>query len=694
MEPQAERRLAAILTGDVVGYSRLMAQDEDDTIRTLRAWREQVAALISEHRGRLVDFTGDNFLAEFRAARDAVECALEIQRVLEARNAALPEARRMRFRIGAHLGDVRGEGDRVYGDGVNIAARLQALAEPGGLCLSAMVVGAVKGLALDLEDIGEQTLKNLPNRVRAYRARPASLPAAPVESPESKSTRRKRTMLGGAIALAALSIAAVVWTRARDASSEANAPLAAEKRAPVTIAVLPFVNLSEDPNQTYFAEGLSEELINALAQNPGLKVVGRTSSFAFKAQNLGIDVIGERLGVANVLEGSVRRDGHVLRITAQLVDARDGFHLWSDTYDRELADVLDIQRDIALAVARVLEVELGLAAEPRQGGTRNAEAHARYLVGKALFWQHTSQSTERAIAELEAALELDPGFALAWIELSYAYGGRSRDPLHRERALASAADAAQRAQELAPDFWRTQAARGWAAMSFHDFIGAERAATRAIELRRAGGDDAADLDLANFLLNMGRPSEQLRELELLRHHDPLVSAAIPLLLLGRKADAVAEYERVRRLGSGIDAPFELALAANETDPKAMQAIAPRFTETPTGRDLLGPREEVLARLRRQLTSPDETSRSLGAIRAIAAEQHGDLDLAIGFLRREYLPPGFGAYYLIWHPGLRETRATAGFKDFVRELGLLAMWRETGKWGDFCRPLGQDDFVCN
>ncbi|HEY8120858.1 MAG TPA: adenylate/guanylate cyclase domain-containing protein [Myxococcota bacterium] len=690
MPPEADRRLAAILSADVAGYSRLMADDEDATIRTLRAWREQVATLIAEHRGRLVDFTGDNFLAEFPSARDAVECALEIQRVLESRNVALPDARRMRFRIGAHLGDVRVEDGRLFGDGVNTAARMQQLSEAGGLCLSAMVVEAVRGkIALDLEDLGEQALKNLPNRLRAFRVPPAAIHEAP-SSQRARSTLAWMTVLAGAVLAAA-----VLVTRTRDLGTEAplGEPVTAERHAPVTLAVLPFVNMSDDASQTYFAEGLSEELINVLAQTPGLKVAGRTSSFAFKGQGLGIDVIGKRLGVDNVLEGSVRRDGNVLRVTAQLVNARDGFHLWSDTYDRELADVLRIQREIAEAVAGVLEVKLGLDAVGARHGTADPAAHVHYLVGRALFYQHTPQTTEGAIAELESALSLDPGFSLAWVELAYAYGGRSRDPLHREEALKRMAAAAVRAHALAPDGWRSEAVRAWVAMSFLDFTEAELAMERAVALRQATGSEDISFDLANFLINVGRPNEALAELTRLRRHDPLTSASLSLLALGRKAEAIAENQRVRELGAPRDGIFELSLAMQATDAHAMSAIAPGFADTPLGRALLGPREAALARLRERLAAPNEAARGANALNAMVAERHGDLDLALAFLRREFLTPGFGSFFLIWHPGLQNTRATPGFRGFVRELGLEAMWRQTGKWGDFCRPLGADDLAC-
>jgi adenylate cyclase len=320
MPPQAfERRLTAILSADVVGYSRLMRDDEDLTIRTLTGHREMMATLIDHNNGRVVDSPGDNLLAEFYSVTQAVDCAVEIQRELAERNTELPEDRRMEYRIGVNLGDVVKEGTRIYGDGVNIAARLESMAEPGGICISGFVYNQVKNrLKLEYEFIGEQFVKNIKEPVPVYRV--LSFPGAAAHRViEAKKAAAKETL----------------------------APSFQDKPS---IAVLPFVNMSNDPEQEYFSDGMTEELISALAKVEGLKVISRTSAFYFKGEHVDLHMVGEKLKVENVLEGSVRKSGNKLRITAQLINVANDTHLWAESYNRELTDIFDIQEEISQAI--------------------------------------------------------------------------------------------------------------------------------------------------------------------------------------------------------------------------------------------------------------------------------------------------------------------------------------------------------
>jgi adenylate cyclase len=294
---QAERRLAAILSADVAGYSRLMAEDADATIRAVTARREQIELNVRQHRGRLVDFTGDNFLVEFGSAVEALECAVEIQRVLAALNAELFPERKMEFRMGLHLGEVRAQEGRLFGTGVNVAARLEGLAEPGGICISSEVHGQVENeLDLGYEDLGEQSVKNIPKPVRVYRVR----------------------LDGGQ-------------------SAAAQAPLHPLVPDKPSIVVLPFYNMSDDPEQEYFADGITEDLTNDLASAPDLFVIARNSAFTYKDKQVRVEQVGRELGVRYVLEGSVRWARDRVRVTAQLVDATTGRHVWSHRYDRELS---------------------------------------------------------------------------------------------------------------------------------------------------------------------------------------------------------------------------------------------------------------------------------------------------------------------------------------------------------------------
>ena len=403
-----ERRLAAILSADAVGYSRLMAEDEARTVATLQAYREQVSMLVRQHRGRLVDFTGDNFLAEFPTASGALECGLEIQRVMVARNAAMPPERRMDFRIGIHAGEVRVEGERIYGTGVNVAARLETLAPPSGVCISGVVLEQVRrqpGLAF--RDLGPQHLKNLPDPVHAYAVDPA--------------TRPPRTVAVGS-----------------------DAP---------SVAVLPFVNMSPDPDQEYFADGMAEELINALAQVPGLRVIARTSAFSFKGRHADVGEIGRRLDVATLVEGSVRKMGNRLRIAAQLIDVCGGHHLWSEVYDRSLDDVFEIQDEIARTIVRTIRPKLlGDEAGPLVvRPTESQAAYELYLRAGERLARFDRWDTRTAIEMLKDATALDPGYADAWARMAAAYAqigfGFEPESDWRERAE----EAVRRAFELDPD---------------------------------------------------------------------------------------------------------------------------------------------------------------------------------------------------------------------------------------------------
>ncbi len=389
-----------------------------------------------------------------------------------------------------------------------------------------------------------------------------------------------------------------------------------------------------------------------------------------------------------MLVGSVRRAGNDLRITAQLISVADGFQLWSGTYDHKLDDVFAIQRDIATAVAKALSLELGI--DPRDfafGGTQNATAYAHYLRGRTIIFQQSADTLERGNSELEQAVDIDPDFARAWVELSYSYGMRARDPAHTEEALADMARAAARAVALAPGLRETQEAQGWVLLSYHDFVAADRAFEMALDLPKLGEGRQGN-SIAAYLAQVGRLTESLAEHRLSQRIDPLYLVEPWLLYyLGRREDAVAEWERNKELQPGYG---DQMLWLDMEDPAAMNA---RLARTPLA-GLWGSPDEFLAVLRpgRDAEIP-RFRRGTLAVLARYAAHHGDTDLALEYLRAEYLSDGFGAYFMIWSPALREVRTTPGFKSFVRDLGLLELWRTTGKWGDFCRPIGDDDLEC-
>ncbi len=320
----ATRRLAAILSADVAAYSRLMAEDEDHTVRTLTEHREAVAKLMPRFGGRVVDFSGDNFLAEFPSAVNAINCAVELQESISVRNAGVEPKRRMEFRIGAHLGDVRVDGERIYGDGVNIAARLENLAGAGEICLSGAVYDQVQRL-LDLpyEDLGDQVFKHIPDPVRAYRIRPRAGSGEP-------GSEEPHATAGGAAAPGRIQ----------------------------SLAVLPLENLSDDPEQEYFADGMTEALIADLAKISALRVVSRTSVMQYKRVRRPLPEIAKQLNVDGVIEGSVIREDDRVRITVRLIDARRDHHLWAGRYERYLRGILALQNEIARTVAEQIQLEL------------------------------------------------------------------------------------------------------------------------------------------------------------------------------------------------------------------------------------------------------------------------------------------------------------------------------------------------
>jgi adenylate cyclase len=372
------RRLAAILAADIAGYSTLMGEDEASTVRDLKAHQAVVLPMITEHGGRIIDTAGDGILAEFSSVLNAVECAVTIQRTMAQRNAGVEETRRMHFRIGLNQGDIVFDDARVYGDGVNIAARLETIAEPGSICISRKVYVEISGKTrLAFIDLGEHRLKNIAQPVRVYRIQ------------------------GEYLAL--LDVPAVGVGPALPSPDKPS------------IAVLPFTNMSGDPEQEYFADGMVEEIITALSRIRWLFVIARNSSFTYKGRAVDVKQAGRELGVLYVLEGSVRKAGNRIRITAQLLDATTGAHLWAENFDGTLGDVFELQDNVASSVAGVIEPTLQAAEQRRsaQRPTDNLTAYDLYLQAKAHSESWEKEETMRALELVERALERDPNYGSA-----------------------------------------------------------------------------------------------------------------------------------------------------------------------------------------------------------------------------------------------------------------------------------------
>jgi adenylate cyclase len=419
---EVKRKLTAILSADVKGYSRLMGEDEKGTVRTLNVYKEVMTNLIQQHRGRVVDAPGDNVLAQFASVVDAVECAVEIQKELKTRNADLPENRRMEFRIGVNLGDVIEDGEQILGDGVNIAARLESLSDAGGICISGTAYDQVENkLSLGYEYLGEQTVKNIAKPVRVYRVLMEPEASGKVIGEKKVKPRQwQRTMIGLVAAVILVIAAFVSWKLFIPPASQKEVASIDKMAFPLpdkpSIAVLPFANMSEDPKQEYFSDGITEEIITALSKSPKLFVIARHSTFTYKGKLVKVQQVAEELGVRYVLEGSVRKSEDRVRITAQLIDALKGHHLWAERYDRTMKEILAIQDEITKKIVTALQVKLteGEQAVIYAKGTDNLELFLKIMEANWLLLQSTKEGVIKARQLLEEAISLDSNNALAY----------------------------------------------------------------------------------------------------------------------------------------------------------------------------------------------------------------------------------------------------------------------------------------
>ena len=430
-----ERRLAAILSADVVGYSRLMGVDESGTLARLKTHREEIIdPKIAGRHGRIVKLMGDGVLVEFASVVNAVQCAADIQRAMADRNADVAEERRIELRIGINLGDIIVDGDDIHGDGVNVAARLQEMAEPGGTCVSGVVFDAAKDkLDVGFKDLGPQALKNIAEPVRAYRVLPRSA-AVVGERAATKPARPRRWAIpaGAAVVVIAVAAGVVIWQepwveRVEPASVELMAFPLPDKPS---IAVLPFTNMSDEPGQEWFADGMTDDLITDLSKNPALFVIARNTSFQYKGQAVDVKTVAEELGVKYVLEGSVRRADGQVRINAQLIDAITGGHVWAERYDGRMKDIFALQDKVTRQIVAAMAGEL--TPDEERGAviaeTDSVEAYDAFLQGWERLGLFTPENLASAVSSFEKAIELDPeyGRAHAALALSYLRAVRTR----------------------------------------------------------------------------------------------------------------------------------------------------------------------------------------------------------------------------------------------------------------------------
>jgi adenylate cyclase len=428
---RVERRLTAILAVDVAGYSRLMGADEEGTLAQLKAHRrELVDPKIAEHRGRIVKTTGDGWLAEFASVVDAVRCAVEIQRDMAGRNAGVPPDRRIEFRVGINLGDIISEEGDIFGDGVNVAARLEALAEPGGICVNRAVRDQVRDkVDLAFEDLGEQQVKNIARPVRAYRVVIDAAVGLAAAAALGRRRQVPRWVIAAGIAGLVLgaSGAAAFWRlyQPHHVAPTAASPSATPPALPdkPSIAVLPFANLSGDPAQDYLSDGLTDNLVDALAQNPGLFVIARNATQVYRGEAVAPRAVAKDLGVRYVLEGSVQKSGDHIRVTAQLIDTVNDYHLLSQKYDRNLTNLFALEDDLSLQIAGALDVQLrgGTIARALAHGTRNLEAWEDLVKASQTYFRFNPADVDEAQKLAQRAVDLDPNYVAAWQFLAFSY---------------------------------------------------------------------------------------------------------------------------------------------------------------------------------------------------------------------------------------------------------------------------------
>ncbi len=632
---EVKRKLTAILSADVKGYSRLMGEDEEGTTHTLNAYREVMNVLIQHHHGRMVDATGDNILAEFASVVDAVRCAVEIQKELITRNEELPENRRMEFRIGINLGDVIEEEGKLFGDGVNIAARLESLSEAGGICISGTAYDQVENkLSLGYQYLGEQTVKNIAKPVRVYRVMMEPEAAGKVIGEKKAKPRQWQTTAIGLLVTVIVVIAAIViWkfymipaSQPEVVSKEKFTVAQPEKPSPTvtppsapsaepkpiekialpspekvtkptappapkvevaskekmalplpdkpSIAVLPFTNMSGEKELDYFSDGLAEGIINGLAKSDRIFVIARNSTFTYKDKPVKVKQVAEEMGVRYVIEGSVQQERNRVRITVQLIDALTGRHLFSERYDRDLKDILNLQDEITLKVLTAVQVKLttGEAARISEKGTKNLDAYLKVLQAREYKGgMLNKERVERAMQLLEEAIALDPEYAYAYSILSTAHFdlviiGASESP---RESLQRAVELGKKAIALDDSNSSVHAHLTFPYIYAKEFDKAISEAEKAISL--SPNSATAYWALGTAFSLSGRPQEAIPMLQksLRLSPIPVHSQVLGLLgnsyrQLGQYEEAIAAYKKTLQIYGSDHLLAHLDLAATYT----------------------------------------------------------------------------------------------------------------------------------
>jgi adenylate cyclase len=561
-----KRKLTAILSADVKGYSRLMGENEAETVKTLTAYRKIMGELIQQHRGRVIDSPGDNMLAEFGSVVDAVQCSVAAQNEFKARNAELPENRRMEFRIGVNLGDVIEEEGRIYGDGVNIAARLEALADPGGVCISKTAFDHIESkLPLGYQFLGEQTVKNIAKPVGAYKVlmEPRVLPVEEKKKAKEVAFWQRKPVLVSAVAVLVLVIGVAVWNfylRTSKTESASKEKMAFALPEVPSIVVLPFVNMSDDPKQEFLSDGITENIITALSKVPGFFVIARNSAFAYKGKQVKVKQVSEELGVRYVLEGSVQRSTDRIRVTAQLIDALNGLHMWAERYDRNIEDIFALQDEITLKVLTAAQVKLtGLGtdqaslAEKLFKGKQGLDCYLKTLEARAIhdrFTIEASKDVRRLAEEVTSMCPENPAgyYLMAVAHQDDYWFGTSKSP---RESLDKAVELMQKALQIDDSSGRLHGFLGQLYTMRREYDKGIEEGERAVALDPGG---APSLYFCALSLNFaGRYEDAITLLQKVIRLDPLGSSHYynqlgnAFLFAGRFEEAVPTYKKLIEL---------------------------------------------------------------------------------------------------------------------------------------------------
>ena len=543
---RANRKMSAILSADVKGYSRLMSVDEEGTVKALNECRETIFRCVEDYRGRVVDSPGDNVLAEFVSTVEAVNCAVKIQEELKVRNADLPQSSRMEFRVGVNLGDVIEENDRIYGDGVNIAARLEGLAESGAICISGTAFDHVKGkLSLGYQFIGKQKVKNIPDPIRAYKVLMAPEDAGKIIGDDKpKKWRWVQVAAVLLVAIVGAFFISNIYFGPPPIESASVDKMAYPLPDKPSVVVLPFENMSGNPEEDYFSDGLTEQIITTLSRYPRLFVIARQSAYHYKGKSVEIKKVAEDLGVQYVLKGGVQKSGDNVRINAQLIDAISGSYIWSERYDKELKDIFALQDEITINVMNGMSAELTEGEQARRWTSKvtNLKALEKHYRAQGYFCQHTKENYEKARPLFEEAIALDPEFVWPYVYLGYSHissvsRGWSEDPAKSVQLTHELA-----AKAIAIDDTH-DGAHSLIAISYlvkDEYDKALSEAERAVALNPNASD--AYMILASILGHLGRWEESIPYGEKSLRLSPF-PGAMPFLVLGRAYFMTGQYKK-------------------------------------------------------------------------------------------------------------------------------------------------------